>query len=108
MRDARAGLRLVLLGAALLLLACAGERVPPHRGIDLLWGDYVEMPEARALAVAGDPNHLWVGAAAGGAASQSDAEREALERCQRRRVARRMQAPCLLYASGDEIVWKQR
>jgi len=108
MRDARAGLRLALCWPAFLLLACAGERVPPHRGIDRLWRDYVQMPEERALAVSGDPNHLWVGAAAGGAASPSDAESEALESCERRRVARRLQAPCLLYASGNEIVWKKR
>jgi hypothetical protein len=64
------------------------------------------MPPERALALAGDPGRRWVGAAAGGHASQIEAEESAVAECKRRRAARRMRAPCRLYATGDEFVWE--
>jgi hypothetical protein len=92
---------------ALALLACAAKRAPePHPGLETLWREFLAVPHERALAIAGDPARRWVGAVSGGHASAAEAEREALEACGRRRKARRMQAPCLLYARGDEIVWK--
>ena len=92
--------------AVLLAAACArGGRIPPHPGIDRLWGQYAALAPMRALAIAGDPDRLWVGAAAGGAEAQHDASDRALEECRRRRAERRMQAPCRLYAVGDEILW---
>ena len=89
-------------------VACAsGERVLPHPSIERMWNDFIEMPGERALAIAGDPNRgYWVGAAAGGEASQAEAEESALARCRERRRARRMQEPCLLYAVGSHIVWE--
>ena len=104
--------RLVIC-AALLATVCAcgsvlGTRIPPHRGLDRIWRQYSELPPKRALAIAGDPNELWVGAAAGGAQAQVDASDRALEECRSRRAERRMQAPCLLYAVGDDILWLSR
>jgi len=100
-------LSLLLACAACLLPACAKQsRSEPHRGVEALWRDYLEMPPERALALAGDPDRRWVGAAGGGHASQIEAERSALAECRTRRAARRMQAPCRLYATGAEIVWK--
>jgi hypothetical protein len=75
--------------------------------MEKLWREYLAMPAERALAIAGDPERRWVGAASGGHGSPSEAEEGALVACRRRRAARRMQAPCLLYARGDQIVWKE-
>lgn len=97
----RAGLVLV---AGALALACAGGHAP-HRGMEELWRDFTRLAPRRALAVAGDPNSVWVGAAAGGFEVQEDASQAALEECRRKRRERRMQSPCLLYAVGNDVVW---
>jgi len=99
-------LSLLLASAALLAVACATQsRSEPHPGVASLWRDFLAMPPERALALAGDPDRRWVGAAGGGHASQIEAEQSVLAECRRRRAARRMQAPCRLYATGGEIVW---
>ncbi len=99
--------------AALLATSCASEsilgtRIPPHRKLDRIWRQYSELAPKRALAIAGDPNRHWVGAAAGGAEAQADASDRALEECRRKRLERRMLAPCRLSAAGDEILWLSR
>jgi hypothetical protein len=73
--------------------------------MDDLWQDFLRLAPKRALAVAGDPNSVWVGAAAGGFEAQEDASEAALEECRRKRRERRMQSPCLLYAVGSDVVW---
>jgi len=101
-----------LCAAALVLTACTGGvRTPgrdsrPHRGLESLWRDYQALPRERALAIAGDPDGLWVAGAAGGEANRRDAERRALEQCGIRRLERRLLVPCRLYATGDRIVWR--
>jgi hypothetical protein len=97
-----------LLAALPLLGACAGRQKAPHAGIASLWREYQSVPEQRAMALAGDPNKVWIGAVAGGAVEREEAEERALAECRRRRQARRMQAPCLVYASGDEVLWRNR
>lgn len=91
--------------AASVGLACATSGSTPHRGLEPLWRDYRALPPKRALAVAGDPDRVWVAGAAGGRASESEARSAALDECLERRLARRMQAPCRIYAVGDRIVW---
>ena len=99
---------LLLACAALLSAACApGSRSASHPGIASLWREYLEMPPERAIALAGDPDHYWVGAAGGGHGSRIEAEESALAECRRLRAARRTGAPCRLYATGEEIVWKK-
>jgi hypothetical protein len=106
MRSNAPWVSLTLVCAALLAPACATKsRSEPHPGIGSLWRDFLEMPPERALALAGDPDRVWVGAASGGHASQLEAEESVLAGCRRRRADRRMRAPCRLYASGGEIVW---
>jgi hypothetical protein len=93
-----------------LLAACEStsrRRSEPHPEILPLWRSFLEMPRERALALAGDPERQWVGGAVGGRASQLEAEDGALSQCRERRRLRRLQAPCRLYATGDEIVWVQ-
>ncbi len=88
-------------------LACVDGYAPrPHRGIEGLWRDFIALPRERALALAGNPNGLWVAGAAGGEVSQEAAEETALAECARKRAARRLQVPCLLYATGEKIVWR--
>jgi hypothetical protein len=92
---------------AMLLLACASDRVSPHPDLAATWRDFVALPAERALAIAGDPRRdRWVAGLSGGHATSGQAEAEALLECQKRRGASRLQAACALYAVGDEIVWR--
>ena len=94
---------------AALLFACASRGPSPHPDLAAAWQDYQKLPVQRALAIAGDPTRdHWVTGASGGHATLEQAEAEALAQCQIRRGARRMQAACVLYAVGDEIVWRGR
>jgi hypothetical protein len=61
------------------------------------------------MAIAGDPGRdRWVTGASGGHATRQEAEDEALLQCRMRRAARRIQADCVIYAVGEEIVWRGR
>ena len=91
------------------LCSCAPGSPGPEPGLTTAWRDYAAMPAERALAIAGDPGRKrWVTGASGGHSSSAAAERAALEHCRVRREARRMQEDCVLYAVGDEIVWRGR
>jgi hypothetical protein len=73
------------------------------------WRDYLALPAQRAIAIAGNPRRdRWVVGASSGLETRAQAESEALFECQRRRGLRRIQAECVLYAVGDEIVWRGR
>ena len=91
----------------MLLLTCASDPAPPHPDLARVWRGFVALPAERALAIAGDPRRdRWVTGASGGHATREEAETEALAQCRRRRALRRLQALCVLYAVGDEIVWQ--
>jgi len=61
------------------------------------------------MAIAGNPGRgPWVIGVSSGHATRERAEAQALRDCQLRRAAHRMQAECVLYALGDEIVWRGR
>ncbi len=91
----------------LLLGGCAKDLGSPHQHLTPVWREYLEMPDQRALAIAGDPrkNH-WVSAASGGHSTSSAAQENALEQCRLRRRIRRLQPACVLYAIDDQIVWR--
>jgi hypothetical protein len=94
---------------AALLLACVSDEFSPHPDLTAVWRDFLALPAERALAIAGDPKRdRWVTGASGGHATRSQAAAEALSECRRRRGERRMEAACVLYAVGDEIVWRGR
>ncbi len=98
--------KVALTGSLILGAACASGGVSPHPALTATWRDYRALPVERALAIAGDPRgDRWVVGASGGHGTPSEAEAGALGQCQSRRAARRMRAPCVLYAIGDEIVW---
>lgn len=104
-RDGRR-LWLGVLGAAVLMSACQGPRIPPHPKLDRVWRHYVELSDERALVVAGDPRRTWVSGSAGGALTSSQAEESAEAECKRRRVLRRIPGRCRTYALGDRILWE--
>ena len=94
---------------AMLLLACASDGTSPHPDFAPVWRDFLALPAERVLAIAGDPGRdRWVAGASGGHTTRDRAEAEALLQCRTRRGRRRMQAACVLYAVGDEIVWRGR
>jgi hypothetical protein len=91
------------------MVGCTSSAHRPHRALTSVWRDYQRLPEERALAVAGElRGDRWVAGATGGHADREAAEAAALAECQKRRLEKRMQDPCLVYASGDEIVWPKR
>ncbi len=92
---------------AALPVGCASSDALPHPDLAPVWRDYLALPAERALAIAGDPRRdRWVAGASSGHDTRNRAESEALRECQKRRGMRRMQAACVLYAVGDEIVWR--
>ena len=92
-------------GLATLAVSCATTRTEPHPKMESMWRDYGEMPDQRALAIAGDPEGRWVGAATGGHSTLAKAEAGALEQCEERRARRRLPGPCRVYARGAKIIW---
>lgn len=96
----------MLLGTLVLQVgACASGTPTPHPELRSLWRDYRELPDERALAIAGDlARGRWVAGAVGGHASAAAAEQAALGECRLRRARARMQDACFVYAIGDEVV----
>jgi len=100
----------VLLCLPILAGSCASLRtLPKHRDLQPMWSDYQKLPDSRALVVAGElRRNQWVAGASGGHSSVEDAIDEAMKECLARRSQRRIQAPCLVYAQGEEVVWPHR
>jgi hypothetical protein len=97
----------LLAALAALGLGSCTTRGAQHEALTRVWSDYSELPDQRALAIAGEleRNERWVAGASGGHASRRDAEEGALHECARRRQEQRMQDACRLYAVGDQVVW---
>jgi hypothetical protein len=68
------------------------------------WRSYSDHIGFKALAVAGDLAGTYVSGYAYAYPSRDAAIEAALEYCEGRRVDRRIDEPCRLYAVGDEIV----
>ncbi len=99
----------LILFSAFAVAACASQvESTGDARFSRLWMRYTGLPSERALVIAGDPDRRWVGSAVGGHASRAAAESAAFAECDERRIARRLQARCRLYAVGDEIVWRSR
>jgi len=95
---------------AVASLACVSTRPAPVPNLAPVWHKFSAMPSQRALAIAGDPTRgsRWVVGASSGMETRERAVAEALSECQVRRGVSRLQAECVLYAVGDEIVWRNR
>ena len=97
------------LALLLLATACASDKATPQPELMRTWHEFLKLPPERAIAIAGDTRHgPWVTASSGGHETRDEAIAEALMRCQIRREAKRMQAACVLYGVGSEIVWRGR
>jgi hypothetical protein len=107
-RSVAAHLAFALVSTALsFVVGCAASGPTPHKNLAPTWREFSKLPMERAMAIAGDPRQSrWVAGLSAGHADAGDAEAAALRECQRRRHARRLQAECVLYAVGDEIVWR--
>jgi len=68
------------------------------------WKNYQRLRPLKALAVTGDLNGVYVSGFAFAYPVQSLANDEALENCEERRVDRRIEIECRLYAIGDDRV----
>ena len=97
------------VGVAAAVLGCSSPGEPPHPNLTAAWRSFLALPAERAMAIAGDPRRdRWVTAASAGHPSKGQAEEGALSECRKRREARRIQASCVLYAAGSEVVWQDR
>ena len=111
---ARASKLLICIAACVWIVGCAAagpesESATPHPVLKKLWRDYRQLPNHRALAIAGDlSRQRWVAGATGGQPSPADAEAEALRECRKQRAKKRMQDACTLYAVGNRVVWTGR
>ena len=99
----------LVIVAALVVSACAAS---PRRSAHplertSLWMRYADLADARALALAGDPDIFWVAGVAAGLDSAAEAQQEAMSACQQRRKQRRMKAQCMMYAVGSKVVWRR-
>jgi hypothetical protein len=100
----------LLLAALVLVGACRssghaiGVPTRERTRFESEWQSYRDLEPEKALAVAGDVDGAYASGFAFGKASRHEAEQGALEDCARRRADRRLDAPCRLYAVGDEIV----
>ena len=68
------------------------------------WKNYQRLGPLKALAVTGDLNGVYVSGFAFAYPIQALANDEALENCEERRVDRRIEDECRLYAIGDDQI----
>jgi hypothetical protein len=94
---------LVLLGGVASLSCATDVAVHPLERTEF-WHRYRELSDVRAAAISGDPEDVWVGGAASGLATASEAEHQAIAECEKQRSLRRLQSACVVYAVGDEVV----
>jgi hypothetical protein len=90
-------------------LACASgaPKQWPHPKLEEFWRDYVKLDDHKAIAVAGSlRGSRWVVGASAGHPDVEAAAKAALAECGERRVLRRVQAACVLYAQDSKIVWR--
>ena len=67
--------------------------------------DYQGRPEHKAMALAMDAKGRFAHGVAARASTQAEANQEALAECARFTGQGGLQAPCRLYAVGDQVVW---
>jgi len=97
--------------AAVALSGCAalgaepmGVRLRDKTRFEAEWQRYERLPEAKAIAVAGDLRGTYTSGVAYGEPTVGAAEAGALARCQQRRADRRIEAPCRMHGIGNEVV----
>jgi hypothetical protein len=95
--------------AALVVSGCISSGSPmgvtfkSRTQFEVEWSAYLEMAPHKAMAIAGDIDSQYVLGYSHAYPTEASAIDEALEACEERRTDRRMEAPCKLYASSDEL-----
>jgi hypothetical protein len=84
-------------GCAVLGTEPMGVRVRDKTRFESEWQRYLALPEAKAIAVAGDLRGTYTSGIAWGEPTAGAAESRALARCQERRADRRIEAPCHMH-----------
>ena len=96
----------MICAAALFAFGCTSTPAKVDANLSAVWKEYRELPDARALAVAGNPRgDRFVAGLSGGHASSDEAAKSALRECGERRHRMMMPHACKLYAVGDDVVW---
>lgn len=90
-----------------------GVRLEKMPRFDWEWGRYLEIPGCKSLAVAGNPEGVYVSGVASESESLEEAIGEALALCDARRADRGVDEVCQIYAVGDRPVaagraWRNR
>ena len=67
------------------------------------WSSYRQMLSHKAMAIAGDVESQYILGYSHAYPTEASAIDEALEACEERRMDRRMEAPCKLYAIENEL-----
>jgi hypothetical protein len=93
-----------LSGCALLGAEPMGVPVRHKTRFEAEWQRYEALPEAKAIAVAGDLRGAYVSGIGYGEPTAGAAEARALTRCQERRADRRIEAPCRMHGIGNQVV----
>jgi hypothetical protein len=91
-------------GCAALAAESTGIRVRDKTRFEADWQRYTRLPEAKAIAVAGDLRGTYVLGIGYGEPTAGAAEARALARCQERRADRRIAAPCRMHGIGNQPV----
>jgi len=78
-----------------------GAPLPRGTRFESEWMRYVRLTPQKAMAVAGDVSSVYVTGYAFGYDSEREAANAALAACEARRVDRRIEAPCQMFAIGD-------
>ncbi len=98
-----------LLFTFALLAACGGRARPigiPHSErtqFQSEWTRYLDFESHKALAVAGDPDGHFTSGFAFAQASRQKAVQAAMKACAKRRLDRRIEDDCRLYAVENEV-----
>lgn len=102
-----AGLIGTIVTVLLTTLSCMTGTNPHGESIAFqqLWERYSELPDYRAMAVAGRvESNRWVAGLAGALPSTEAAEQRALIECRKKRRTARLSSLCRLYAIGAQRI----
>jgi len=81
-----------------------GLKLAERTRFEILWERYGRMPGNKAFALAGDPAGINATGFVYGLSSGEEARAKALDYCEERRIARRIEAPCVVLAIDDDVL----
>jgi hypothetical protein len=105
LRPFERAIRLVAFLLFVMMLSCASS-TPRKSRFEREFERYLSLPNQKAMAIAGDPNLRWVCGYGYASASKGLAQDAALEQCNTRKRSLGPDASCVIYAIGNDVVWK--